>query len=239
MPDTMYKKGVRYETSVIFEDLVGGKDDGSGYVTGYSAVFGSKENLDRQNQFIYPGAFAKTVSERIPGLPLMVRHIAHGGGDQHVIGEVIEGKEDDHGLWTKESFDDTDLAQKTREAVLEGGIQGKSIGYEIIKADIEKMNDIHIVGLKEVKLLDVIVTGAPANPGALILSAKSLIDGVEAACTGETSRGHFGKQDALRLSEELKTAAKRVRAAVSQPSCTAQAAAAHCEAKIKMLRLRL
>lgn len=136
----------------------------NGVIFGYASVFGV---LDSMRDIVKPGAFSKTLERVKAGkVPLMMRHMAHGGDTAEVIGVIREAKEDARGLYIEAELNGSQVAQECREKVRTApGMFGLSIGYSVVKR--EQINDangefLHNE-LKEVKLYEVTLTVAPAN----------------------------------------------------------------------------
>lgn len=229
------RKGVRYERGAVEMGITAGGKEGNGWIEGYASAFG---NVDSYNEVVEPGAYAKSVNERVPGLPLMVSHLAHGGDANDVIGEVTEAKEDGRGLWVHAELDDSELAQKTREQVIEGTIGKMSVGYEMILWEVDRRESADLVRLKELKLMDVIVTMAPVNEEAVITAAKEVADAVR-------RQQHLEVSQIREMVDKLRGAAKELEslAVKEEPEDTAEedskAAVTHCNIDTRRKRLNL
>lgn len=143
-----------------------------GWIEGYVAVFG---NVDSDGERIWPGAFTKSIQERVAArkVPLMARHFIHGGDAASVIGTIVEAREDNFGLWIHAELASTSLAQDIRRSVLEGHLSGLSVSFQTIRKDTETTADGDIVNLRELKILEGTITPFPANELAQITGAKS------------------------------------------------------------------
>jgi len=162
------------------ELIVGGAPgDARGYVEGYASTFG---NIDLQGDRVKPGAFAKTIRERVAAgrVILMIRHMGHGGSTKEAIGIVTQAREDARGLWIHAEFSSVASAQDARKQCAEGIVKYFSIGGEEINGNdvVEKGVSVH--ELTEVKLDEVTITPFPANEQAEITVVKST-DGQRAA----------------------------------------------------------
>lgn len=149
-------------------------DNGPGYIEGYASVFG---NVDEQAEIVKPGAFSKTIGERVPAgkVKLMRRHLAQGGGTDDVIGTITSAKQDEYGLWYHADLSATPEAQSVRQKVLEGHVTGNSIGYFPVTWHFERTPaGKEVLALDEVKLLEVTVTPFPVNELAQVNMAKSI-----------------------------------------------------------------
>ena len=155
----------------------------SGWIEGYSAAF---NNVDQGGDRILPGAFRRTLQERLPQgkVKLMLQHYAKGGSIRELIGTVTQGKEDAYGLFSHAELSRVSVAQETRVKVLEGHVDGLSIGY-IPKAweDVNE-NGEPVRNLKELAWLETTVTTIPMNELAVITGAKELTGQVDVIVAG-------------------------------------------------------
>jgi uncharacterized protein len=169
--------------------------DGNGSTAefeGYSAALGNK---DLHNDVIEPGAFSKTIKERVASgaVKLLDSHRTFSADD--VLGTVVEAKEEKmdnvkeggptHKLWTRFAVSSDDSAQKTLRKVKEGHLNSLSIGYRPIKVEFEKDEDSSeedprwawIMGqgtrrIKELAWWETSIVLWPANPEANIIDAS-------------------------------------------------------------------
>lgn len=179
----------------VIVTAVGKKDEGdAGWIEGYAAVF---SNVDEQRERVKPSAFKKTIKERVPAgkVKLMVRHYAHGGDTLEVIGTLTEAKEDDFGLWMHAELSATSVAQETRRKIVEGHVNGLSIGYIKKKWTDTEEDGKMVRDLLELMLLEVTVTTIPANELATITAAKAVTETAEALQdeAGAPSAGKEGR----------------------------------------------
>lgn len=141
-----------------------GKED-YGEIMGYAACF---DNVDRQGDIIRKGAFAKSCRERVKAgkVLLMARHFAHGGDTAEAIGQIVEAREDDKGLYIRAKCYGSQLAQETREKIKTSPkAYGMSVGYVPVRSNDLADDTGAITGkeLLELKLYEVTVTAVPAN----------------------------------------------------------------------------
>jgi hypothetical protein len=108
-------------------------DTKSGIVTGYFAAFG---NIDSGYDKIVKGAFKKTIAERGPEGSKQIKHLL-----QHdswtPVGFIQMLKEDSHGLYFESLMSKTPKAQDTLLQYQEGIFNEHSIGYRVIKEEVE------------------------------------------------------------------------------------------------------
>ena len=143
-----------------------------GWVEGYAAVF---NNIDAVGDIIRPGAFNKTLKQRIPSgkVKLMAVHYRDGGGAREVIGTVTEAKEDTYGLWTHSVLSRTRTAQEIRQNIIDGHIGHYSVGFVTKDSGLIEVEGKSIRELKELALYEVTATTMPINELCLITDAKS------------------------------------------------------------------
>jgi len=143
-----------------------------GWVEGYAAVF---NNIDSIGDVIRPGAFKKTIGQRVPQgkVKLMAVHLRDGGGAREVIGTVTEAKEDEYGLWTHSVLSRTRTAQEIRQNIIDGHIGHYSVGFVTKDSDMIELEGKAIRELKELALYEVTTTTIPINELCLITGAKS------------------------------------------------------------------
>ena len=138
--------------------------DGPGILEGYAAVFG---NVDRANEVIEPGAFAKSIEEfKSSGF------LCNGHNWKEELGTIVDAKEDERGLYVVAEFFSTPDAQQVRSRLAEkqsrGRKQGMSIGYHVKSA--EKRNGVRY--LSEIDVMEASVVTVPANPKAQVSAIK-------------------------------------------------------------------
>lgn len=101
---------------------------------GYAAVFNDWTDIDSWEgtfrERIAPGAFKKTLSERMP--VLQFDHGTHPLIGSLPLGVFTLLKEDEHGLRTKARLSDNWLVEPVRDAIREGAITGMSFRFRVI-----------------------------------------------------------------------------------------------------------
>lgn len=126
---------------------------------GYGAVFNSDTVIDSwEGQFverIMPGAFAKTISERMP--VLQFDHGSHPLIGSIPLGTITSIREDDHGLKVKARLSDNWLVEPVRDAIREGAISGMSFRFQVVQDEWSRVRaaDMPTRTIKEVKLYEV------------------------------------------------------------------------------------
>jgi len=148
-------------------------DVGKREITAYAAVFG---NRDLQGMRVMPGAFAKSVAERLPQgqIKLMRNH-------ETLVGNIRHAEEDGFGLLTVGYVSKTACGDECLEMVRDGSLSRYSFRAKIIRASVSidgedpdgypiETLDLKELGIKECGPVDL----DPANPLATILAVKSL-----------------------------------------------------------------
>ena len=147
------------------------KSDGT--IEGYASTW--TREPDSYGDIVKKGAFEEHIAElKAEGrvLPFLFNHDAFSIGS--FIGTVIELREDDHGLYFKAVFDDTEEAQRARELCMNGRLCKFSFSYDIIEAgevtleDGRKANELRKLRIHEISLVMY-----PANPDTSVISVKS------------------------------------------------------------------
>lgn len=146
-------------------------EDGKfGYFEGYLAVFG---NVDSYGDIIQPGAFKRTIDLNPDGFVLLWQH------DTYAPVGKLTGKEDDHGLFVKGELNlEVEKAREAYALLKQGAIKGMSIGYETVKSDTQKMGDIIVRLLQELKLWEGSLVTFPANALAMVTGVKGDVPAV-------------------------------------------------------------
>jgi HK97 family phage prohead protease len=167
------KKAISMEQKDIeFKFTLGEGETEAGTFTGYLSVF---EVVDSYGDVVKRGAFKKTLREK-KQFPLLWSH-----DWMEPIG-VATGVEDDKGLLITGKLNlDVQRAREIRSLMAQGAVTGLSIGYTVIKKEID--NETGIRTLKEINLWE----GSPcvfqACPGAEVDDVKALRGGEPATAT--------------------------------------------------------
>ncbi|AHJ88602.1 head maturation protease [Geobacillus phage GBK2] len=130
---------------------------------GYAAVF---RNMDSYRDVIEPGAFTKTIKES-KRVKVLWQH-----DPWQPIGKPVHMEEDTHGLYVKAKISNTQLGKDVIQLIKDGVIDELSIGYNTIKDEWDKKNNIRRI--KEVKLWEFSPVTFAANDQAIITGAKGL-----------------------------------------------------------------
>ncbi|WP_444461608.1 HK97 family phage prohead protease [Rhodobacter capsulatus] len=152
---------VIYSKSFSIKSFADGTD-GTGTIEGYASTFGGAG--DRTGDIIAPGAFKASIEAGIK--PKMF----WDHDKSQVIGVWDELSEDDHGLFVKGRFIDTEQSQYVRKLVVMGAIDAMSIGFFVKKAT-RNMDGTRTI--LETELFEISIVPIPINTEALITDAKS------------------------------------------------------------------
>lgn len=146
-------------------------NDEKGTVEGYASKFG---NIDQVGDVVEKGAFTKSIQQGAQRVRFLWQH-----NKQEPIGIIQEIREDEHGLFIKAQFANTQRAQETRELMKMGALDSFSIGYRVPKDKIvvEQTKDGQIQRLKEIHLFEVSVVTFPCNVEARLTGIKSSLEG--------------------------------------------------------------
>lgn len=153
-------------------------DAKTGEFSGYGAVFG---NIDSHGDVISPGAFGETLAEwggkgRLPSMKLM-----HGtmlnpfSGSDLPIGKWKSMREDSRGLFVEGKLSglDTDFGRRIHSLMLDGALDGLSIGYKAKRfsrppAGSAAKRILDAIHLGEISLVD-----DPSNARSRITAVKA------------------------------------------------------------------
>ncbi len=166
-------------------------DAEKGIVEGYASKFG---NVDQVGDVVEKGAFTKSIQQGASRVRFLWQH-----NKQEPIGVIQEIREDDHGLYIKAEFANTQRAQETRELMKMGALDSFSIGYRVPKDKIvvEQTKEGQIQRLKEIHLFEVSVVTFPCNVEARLTGIKSSLEGRFADLTLEQQKSVSDYMDFL------------------------------------------
>jgi HK97 family phage prohead protease len=94
-------------------------------IAGRLSMFGSPGKLDRQGEYVQPGAFKDTMKAFMMN-PVMLRD--HRNSTDYVAGQFTKAFEDNKGLYVEGALSNAPDMQSTRFKVAEGSLRGLSIG---------------------------------------------------------------------------------------------------------------
>lgn len=150
--------------------------DKPNFVEGYASTF---NGVDLGGDMILPGAFAKTIKERVPAGRVKFLADHDWWSINSVLGTVREASEDDHGLYFKAEISEAPSAQDALVKMREGHVDRLSIGYDAIQViypdDAERMQTGIDRKLVEVKLREISAITFPMNEDTEITGVKSVL----------------------------------------------------------------
>lgn len=122
-------------------------------VSGFLSGFG---NIDKGNDIIEKGAFAKSINERFSKIFFLLQHDM-----QKPLGKFQVLEEKDSGLYFEAKVSNTSYGNDLLQLYEDGVINEHSIGFNVIKS--EKKSGVRII--KEVKLFEgsAVTIGANEN----------------------------------------------------------------------------
>lgn len=206
VPDDYLMKGGPVHTKQVMVQM---KADGlaDGQFTGYAAVF---DNKDSYGDVIRKDAFTESLAgygEKGAGIPCYWSH--QMSNPLMCIGETVEAREDDRGLFVKVQLDlDTEMGAQVHRLIKAGRVNQMSFAFDIEDyafAESDELGDY--MELRKLKLHEVSVVQVGANQETELLDVKdrltrmkdvsgeaalrqaaSLIDGVLSAITNDSGK---------------------------------------------------
>jgi HK97 family phage prohead protease len=137
-------------------------DMGARTITAYSAAF----SKDQGDDIIMPGAFKKTISERLDRIKVLRNH-------DMMLGKAMSAVEDGYGLKTVSYIGKHALGEETLILAKDGILDSMSIGYSIPQGKSSEDADGTRI-ITEMKLIEWSVVDFAMNEDARILDVKSL-----------------------------------------------------------------
>lgn len=133
---------------------------------GYASTFG---NRDLVGDIVEKGAFAKTIQERLPkGLvKVLWQHYDPMGVPKHM-------EEDSKGLYVVAKVSKTRENEDRLQLMKDGVVDRLSIGYDVVKREVDDSAKDRTVRLKELKLYEFSPVTFPANEEAVITGVKEM-----------------------------------------------------------------
>lgn len=146
-------------------------DDAKGIFEAIVAVFG---NVDRAGDKILPGAFQDTLADwEAKGRPIPVIFSHQWENLDAHIGEVIEAKEVEEGLYIKGQLDmEEDFASRVWKKMKAGTLAEFSFAYDVVDAAQVKEDGNWIQELRKLDLLEVGPCLVGMNPDTQLLGVK-------------------------------------------------------------------
>lgn len=146
-------------------------DDAKGIFEAIVAVFG---NVDRAGDKILPGAFQDTLADwEAKGRPIPVIFSHQWENLDAHIGEVIDAKEVEEGLYIKGQLDmEEDFASRVWKKMKAGTLAEFSFAYDVVDAAQVKEDGNWIQELRKLDLLEVGPCLVGMNPETQLLGVK-------------------------------------------------------------------
>lgn len=145
-------------------------DDGSREITGYASTFGG---VDSWGDTIAPGAFTETIqAHQVSDTPVPILFEHNRGLDSHV-GEVLEMREDEHGLFIRAALDSSPAGEKAYNLVKGRRINGLSIGFYPVEVSATEIDGQPVNEIAKADLAEISLVLTPADAGARITSVKA------------------------------------------------------------------
>lgn len=142
-------------------------------VEGYASAFG---NVDSHQDVVVPGAFKRTVDQRMPQKLIKVFQ-----DHWTPVGMPESMKEDSFGLHTVSQITSLPVGDDLLTLVKEGTYSHMSIGYDVIRQEKIEADEAKHTELKELRLWEYSLVIWPANEEATIMGAKSAADAADLA----------------------------------------------------------
>lgn len=133
---------------------------------GYASTFG---NRDLVGDIVERGAFAKTIQERFPKgmVKVLWQHYDPMGVPKHM-------EEDSKGLYVVAKVSKTNENHDRLQLMKDGVVDRLSIGYDVVKREVDDSAKDRTVRLKELKLYEFSPVTFPANEEAVITGVKNM-----------------------------------------------------------------
>jgi HK97 family phage prohead protease len=138
------------------------RQEGNDYLDLIVKGYASTNDSDRYDEYFISGAWSGAIKHFMSTNPVLL--LDHNQEVKHIVGRVIELKEDSIGLYFEANITNSESAKDLRFKLVEGLVRSVSVGGRWV---YDGQAIIKVLDLFEISLVAV-----PANPMALI-SAKS------------------------------------------------------------------
>jgi len=146
--------------------------EGEGQFTGYASVFGNK---DSYRDVVLAGAFTESLAKYGPngsGIPVYWRH--RMDDPYMLIGQTLEAKEDEHGLFVHVQLDlSINNGAQTYKLLKAGLVKQMSFAYDVLEGAWVETEDDYYYELRKLDIHEVSVVPVGANQETEILAVKS------------------------------------------------------------------
>lgn len=136
--------------------------------------------LDLVQDIIEPGAFSKTIAEKMPKGEIKV---LYNHDHDKPLGLPLTMQEDSKGLFVHAKISPTSYGKDVLQLMADGVLNKMSIGYDVVKHRFSE--DGRVRYLSELQLYEVSPVTFPANPAASILTVKKSLKSILAECETE------------------------------------------------------
>lgn len=135
----------------------------------------STSQLDRQGDIVLPSAFAASLPAFKANGPIFWNHAEVHDPLAMPIGRTTDAEIRDGGLYIKARWANTTQAQEVRQLVTDGIVSTMSIGFNPISSVVKG----GVNYIDQLELMEVSVVAIPANTGAIITTAKSVLTSIQ------------------------------------------------------------
>lgn len=167
--------------TLVVEIKAAGDQDGlaKGQFTGYASVFGNK---DSHGDVVVAGAFAESLATYGANGAGVPAYWSHRMDDPMMnIGQTVEAKEDEHGLFVKVQLDlDNPNGAYAHKLIKEGRVAQMSFAYSVKDWAFVEAEDDYFWELRKLDLHEVSVVPIGANQETELLAVKQMITAVKA-----------------------------------------------------------
>lgn len=150
----------------------------------FEAIVSVFDNIDAYGDVVMPGAFKDTLAEwAASGDPIPVYYSHQMQDLGSLLGEVIEAKETEQGLWVKAQLDvddpDNVSARRAHKQMQRGLLKQFSFAYDVLEGGMEKRQTNQgeepeeFYALRKLKLYEVGPTPLGANQETELLDVKT------------------------------------------------------------------
>lgn len=140
-------------------------------ISGYAAIFG---NIDKANDMLIKGCFAKSIQDRGPESSANDKIIMLWQHDRkEPIGRISVLREDEKGLYFECVIDDVERGNQTLKQLESGTLNQFSIGYSYVWENCEYDREHDILIVKEVVLFEISVVTIGCNAETEYLGLKA------------------------------------------------------------------
>jgi HK97 family phage prohead protease len=166
-------------------------------IEGYASIF---DNRDLVDDIVVAGAFARTLSDGGPGSrsPLLWQHNVMAP-----IGRPLEIREDSRGLYFKDKISKTRQGDEALELAHDGVVTGVSIGYDIMRHEIDDTGDRPTRRLLDLELWERSLVTFPANEQARIVSVRKSLYTPDEARIRQIVREELKRDRSRRCASDL------------------------------------